>query len=81
MINVNFIGLALSTIYLMVFYFYTEGKDKSVVWTQMGIGGAITAAVIGWVQIEDPEKVEFRFGLVLSVFLFILVGSPFLSLV
>lgn len=80
-IQINFIGVALNIIYLVVFYWYTPNKDKTRVWGQIGLAGAFAAGAIAYAQYEDPNLVEFRFGMVITVFLFILVGSPFLSLV
>lgn len=81
MLRVNCFGLMLNIIYMTVYYSYTPAKDKTTVWGQIGLSGALSAAIIGYAQYEQPELIEFRFGIIMTVFLFALVSSPFLSLV
>lgn len=81
MLRVNFFGLALNIVYMTIFYYYAPGKDKNTVWGQLGLSGAFAAAIIAYAQYEDPKLIEFRFGMIMTGFLFALVSSPFLSLV
>lgn len=81
MLRVNFFGLVLNILYMTVYYFYTPGKNKTTVWAQIGLGGAFSAVIIGYAEYEDPSLIEFRFGMIMTAFLFALVSSPFLSLV
>lgn len=39
------------------------------------------AVMISYVQRENPEVVEFRFGLICTFILFALIGAPLLSIV
>jgi len=80
MLRVNVFGLMLNIVYMTIYYYYTPGKDKTKVWGQIGLSGAFSAAVIAYAQYEDPNLLEFRFGMIFTVFLFALVASPFLSL-
>lgn len=80
MIRINFLGFALNTGYVVFYYFYTPNEDKNRVWGQIGLAGAFAGAVLAYGEYEDPDKVEFRFGLIFTGFLFALVASPFLSL-
>ncbi|XP_055607369.1 sugar transporter SWEET1-like [Uranotaenia lowii] len=81
MIKVNFIGLALNVIYVCAFYLYTVGGSaKGKVWAQTGLAGAVTVGILSYVQYEDPKLVEFRFGIILTVILLLLVGMPLLGL-
>lgn len=77
----NLFGLALNIIYLSFFYFYTIGKDKNKLWLNIGISGAVSAAILAYGEYEDPDVLEFRLGVLLTVLLFGLIASPFLSLV
>lgn len=81
MLRVNCFGLVLNIIYMTVYYFYTPDNNKTTVWAQIGLSGAFSAVVIGYAQYERPDLIEFRFGLIMTAFLFALVSSPFLSLV
>lgn len=80
MIQVNFIGLALNIVYVCAFYLYTLGAAKTKVWGQIGGAGAVVAGILSYVQYEDPKLVEFRFGVILTVILLMLVGMPLLGL-
>ncbi|KXJ81784.1 hypothetical protein RP20_CCG017788 [Aedes albopictus] len=80
MIKVNLIGLGLNVVYVCAFYWYTLGPAKNKVWGQIGLAGAIAAGLLAYVQYEDPKVVEFRFGMILTVILLILVGMPLLGL-
>lgn len=79
MIQVNFAGLALNIIYLMIYFNYTSEKVRT--WAQFGLAGAFTAALIGYAEKEDPKLVEYRFGLIITAFMFYLIASPLLGLV
>lgn len=79
-INVSFVGFGLSVIFTVFYYFYASHSAKGAVWGKIGIGGAITAAVIAYARYEHPANLEFRFGLLMTVFLFAMVGAPLLDL-
>lgn len=78
MIQVNLAGLALNVIYVMVYFNYSQEKVK--VWAQIGLSGAISAAVIGYTEYEDPKLVENRLGTIITVFMFYLIASPLFGL-
>lgn len=79
MIQVNFIGLAINVVYLVIFFHYSHEKVK--VWAQMGLAGALSAALIGYAEMEDPALVENRFGSIITAFMFLLIASPLFGLV
>ncbi|XP_026742847.1 sugar transporter SWEET1 [Trichoplusia ni] len=78
MIQVNFIGLAINVVYLVIFFHYSHEKVK--VWAQMGLAGALSAALIGYAEMEDPALVENRFGSIITAFMFLLIASPLFGL-
>lgn len=81
-INVSFFGIALNIIYICLYFSYTNNiKDKTLAWTQMGYGFAITAAIFAYTYMENPKDLPFRLGMILTAVLFYFVGSPLLSLV
>ncbi|KAJ2952480.1 hypothetical protein O0L34_g6798 [Tuta absoluta] len=77
-VQVNFVGLALNIIYLMIYFQYATDKFK--VWLQMGAGVALSAAVIAYAQYEDPNLVENRLGTLITAFMFYLIASPLFGL-
>lgn len=78
MIQVNMFGLALNIIYVMIYFNYSQQKVK--VWAQIGLAGAVSAALIGYAQTEDPKLVETRFGTIITAFMFYLIASPLFGL-
>uniref|UniRef100_A0A1B0DA46 Sugar transporter SWEET n=2 Tax=Phlebotomus papatasi TaxID=29031 RepID=A0A1B0DA46_PHLPP len=80
MIPVNLVGLALNIMYVCFFYLYTPPHLKNNIWFQTGIGGACSAAVVAYVQWEDEDLVETRFGLILTALMVYLVSAPLLDL-
>lgn len=80
-IKVNIFGFCLSVIYTCIFYYYTPMNQKISVWTKMGIAAAFAASLIGYTQYEDPKVVEFRYGLILTGILYLLIASPLFGLV
>lgn len=81
-IRVNSLGVALNIAYICFFYNYTNAtKEKTGVWVTLGYGGAFLAAVVGYCAYEDPKELPFRYGILFSVILFVLVGMPLLDIV
>lgn len=73
-------GTILSLLYSIWYVLYTSKQGKGTVWGKISIAGAITAASIAYAKYEDPAKLELRFGLLMTVFLFAMVGAPLLDL-
>ncbi|CAG9585840.1 unnamed protein product [Danaus chrysippus] len=78
MIKVNFFGLMLNIIYLMIFFHYSTEKGQA--WFSMGVGGAVSAGLIAYSEMEDPALIENRFGTIITIFMFYLISSPLLGL-
>lgn len=81
MIRANVVGFAISVVYSVFFYLYTPRQSKGDFWKQLGIAGAITAAIVGYAKIENPEVVEDRFGLIITVLMLMLIAQPLFGLV
>lgn len=80
MIRANVVGFAISVVYSVFFYLYTPRQSKGDFWKQLGIAGAITAAIVGYAKIENPEVVEDRFGLIITVLMLMLIAQPLFGL-
>lgn len=80
-IRANFIGLALSIVFVGIFYYYTPNAQKNAVWRSTGVAGAVASAILAYAQYEDQSVLADRLGLVLFVFVFILTSLPLLSVV
>lgn len=81
-VRINAIGVAIHIAYICFFYSYTNNvKHKTQVWAQLGYGGAFLLALLAYAEYEDPKLLPFRFWVIITGFLFVLVGTPLLSLV
>ena len=72
--NVGIIGLAINSIFMAFFYYYASSEFKSKIWYKIGVGALFTMACLAYSNFEDPEKIEIRFSLLITIILIILVG-------
>ncbi|CAH0718730.1 unnamed protein product, partial [Brenthis ino] len=79
MIQVNFFGVTLSIIYLIVFYTYSKHKLVEN-WLKTGAALAVCVGLIVYAEMEDPKLIKNRFGSIISAFVFYLIASPLLNL-
>ncbi|KAL6444433.1 hypothetical protein ACFW04_001940 [Cataglyphis niger] len=78
MINVNIFGLLTNIIYMIVYYYYAPNTREV-----LKLIYKVTIFVIillVYAQIEHPKNVEFRFGIVVTVLLFLLIAAPLMHL-
>lgn len=78
MINVNVFGLLTNIIYMIVYYYYAPNTKQ-----MFKLIFKVTIFVIiflVYAQIEHPTNVEFRFGIVVTVLLLLLIASPLIHL-
>lgn len=73
--------MGISTIYVLMFYHYCPLEEMGDLVKVSGRIGAFTAVLIAYATYEDEKVVEFRFGLILTLLLFLLIGSPLFGLV
>ncbi|XP_053979007.1 sugar transporter SWEET1 isoform X2 [Hylaeus anthracinus] len=78
MINVNVFGLLTNVAYMAVYYYFTpHTKDTR---TLIGKAAVFVAAFLVYAQVENPEKIEFRYGLIVTALLLLLIASPLVHL-
>lgn len=80
MIKVNVIGFAINVVFMLIFYWYASAPFKSKIWSKIGVAVTFTMGCLAYANFEDPAKIEFRFGMLITVMLIVLVGMPLLSL-
>ncbi|XP_031828482.1 sugar transporter SWEET1 [Nomia melanderi] len=78
MINVNVFGLLTNTAYMAVYYYYSPHTKDTL--TLMGKVAAAVSVFLVYAQVEIPEKLEYRFGLIVTALFFLLIGSPLIHL-
>lgn len=80
MLQVNVAAIFLNIMYTMFYYMYSREKYRDVL-KPLGIGALIVAIFLGYAEIEDPKNLEFRYGLIVTVLMLLLLGSPLLHVV
>ncbi|XP_055905068.1 sugar transporter SWEET1-like [Eupeodes corollae] len=80
MIRTNIIGLVINVIYMSFFYAYTSKEARPKIWKQMGIGAAFAFTCVTYATFEDPEKIEARFGMLITAMFVVLIGAPLLKM-
>ncbi|XP_017086290.1 sugar transporter SWEET1 [Drosophila eugracilis] len=80
MINTNLIGLVINFAFLFGFYYYASSGSRSNIWKQIGYSSVFLLVITTYANFEDPAKIEFRLGMLITGILVWLVGSPLLHL-
>ncbi|KAK9501833.1 hypothetical protein O3M35_012488 [Rhynocoris fuscipes] len=78
MIPVNIFGFTLNIIYLSIYLLYSD--DKLSVFRSLGKVIAGAGVLIGYAQIENKDRIEFTFGIIVTVMMLSLIGAPLLNL-
>lgn len=80
MLNVNFAAITLNLFYTMFFYVYCNNKFNEF-FKPLSLNVGIVAAMYGYCQWEDPSLLEYRYGLLSTVLMLILLGNPLFGIV
>uniref|UniRef100_A0A1A9USW8 Sugar transporter SWEET n=1 Tax=Glossina austeni TaxID=7395 RepID=A0A1A9USW8_GLOAU len=80
MVKVNMFGFCINVIFTMIHFWYASGPFKMKIWTKIGVAGVFTITCLAYASFEDPYKIEFRFGMLITALLIGLVGMPLLEL-
>ncbi|XP_049777479.1 sugar transporter SWEET1-like [Schistocerca cancellata] len=78
MVSVNIAGITLNVCYLLCYYLYTH--DQKSVLKHTWNAFLICAVFVAYAWWEDPDLIEHRFGIIVTVLLLLLIGSPLFSL-
>lgn len=78
MINVNVFGVLTNTLYMAVYYYFSPNTKDTL--ALIGKATAFVMVFLAYAQVEDPEKIEFRFGLIVTSLLLLLIASPLVHL-
>lgn len=80
MYNVNVLGLVVNTIYLLGFIYYTPEKLRGSIYTTLAKSAGFAVLVLAYASIENKDVIEFRFGMIITGILLLLVGLPLLEI-
>ncbi|KAJ8920186.1 hypothetical protein NQ315_011847 [Exocentrus adspersus] len=78
MLQVNVFAILLNVLYTIFYYWYARDKYGDVL-KPFAIGALILAVVLGYAQVEDPEVLPYRYGLLVTVLMLALLASPLLN--
>ncbi|EFA09565.2 sugar transporter SWEET1 [Tribolium castaneum] len=78
MLLVNLFAIVLNVIYCIVYYFYSNDKWKQIL-KPLSISMAFVAVLWGYCEYESPSVVEFRYGLIVTILMLAVLGSPLLG--
>ncbi|CAG9854989.1 unnamed protein product [Phyllotreta striolata] len=79
MFQVNVAAIILNTCYTLFYYNYAGDKYEEVL-KPVGMAGGLTAVFLGYANWEDPSNVEFRYGLLLTMLMLLLLAAPLAEL-
>ncbi|XP_050436267.1 sugar transporter SWEET1-like [Adelges cooleyi] len=77
-IPVNIFGFLLNLLYFLVYYTYTANTGP--LFSMLKKVTLFTGILWGYTMVENEKLVEYRFGVILTLLMFTLVGSPLFSL-
>lgn len=80
MLQVNVAAIVLNLIYVGFYYVYCSEKWHEV-FKPSAIGVALVAVLLAYISYEDPELIEMRYGLIITVLMLLLLGSPLIEVV
>ncbi|KAG8037418.1 hypothetical protein G9C98_005628 [Cotesia typhae] len=78
MIKVNMFGLTTSILYVTVFYLYAPNKGEMMKLIGKTLG--LASIFLAYAKFESPDLIEFRYGLLTTALLLMLVGTPLMNL-
>lgn len=80
MFQVNVAAIILNALYIAFYHIYSEKKWVEI-YKPFAIGIGIVAVIFGYLKVENPDLIEFRYGLIVTLLSLSLMGSPLIELV
>ncbi|XP_047356051.1 sugar transporter SWEET1 [Vespa velutina] len=78
MIKVNVFGLIANTVYMAVYCYYSPNMKDTLALISKAV--IFIAVFLAYTQVEHPDKVEYRYGIITTVLLLFLIASPLIHL-
>ncbi|XP_055852740.1 sugar transporter SWEET1-like isoform X1 [Episyrphus balteatus] len=73
-------GIIINIAFISIFYYYTSKQSRPKIWKQFAIAVIFATICIIYTNLEDPAKIESRFGILLSMLYLVLLGAPLLGM-
>ncbi|XP_022917999.1 sugar transporter SWEET1 [Onthophagus taurus] len=79
MYQVNMAAIILNVMYLIFYLVYSKHRYEEV-YRPSARGFALVSALFLYIKWEDATKIEFRYGLIVTVLMLLLMGSPLMEI-
>ncbi|CRL05765.1 CLUMA_CG018793, isoform B [Clunio marinus] len=76
MLKTNIVGFSITVIYVSIFFHFVSPDEKFNHLMKILVAAAFIGLMIIYSKVEDPEKVQTRFGFVLTAFIYSLMVMP-----
>lgn len=80
MFQVNTAAIILNLAYAVFYYVYCSQKWNEIL-KPAALGVTLVNILLVYINYEDPELVENRYGLIMTILMLLLLGSPLLEVV
>lgn len=80
MLRVNVASVSLNVCYTAVFLYYCENAWEEV-YKPASFGILLVAVILGYAEWEESDKIEYRYGLLITILQLLLLASPLRDLV
>lgn len=80
MYRVNVAAIFLNIGYVLFYYLYCSQKWHQIL-KPSAVATVIIAVLLSYIGYEDPSLIESRYGLIVTVLMLALMGSPLLEVV
>ncbi|KAK9693617.1 Sugar efflux transporter for intercellular exchange [Popillia japonica] len=75
MFQVNLAAIILNSLYLLCYFIYSRNTWEEI-YRPCLRGFGLIAALFTYMAWEDPSKVEYRYGLIVTILMLLLMGAP-----
>ncbi|KAK9890813.1 hypothetical protein WA026_012157 [Henosepilachna vigintioctopunctata] len=75
MLTVNIAAILINLLYVIFYSVYTKNSWEEV-YKPVSCGVLLVAVCLGYTEIESPELLEYRYGMLITVLMLLLLGSP-----
>lgn len=80
MFQVNVAAIILNFLYIAFYHLYSEEKWNEI-YKPLSIGVGVLGVMFTYIEYEQVDLIEFRYGLIVTLLSLSLLGSPLLELV
>lgn len=75
MLQVNVAAILLNAFYIIFYHIYSKNRWDEI-YKSFFYGIALIIGAFSYTYVEDPEKIEYRYGLFVTVLMLLLLGAP-----